>query len=146
MIGSIPPGLLLILGALLAPLLPGRIRQVYLLALPMIGLLGLIGLEHGVYGSFRIFDYELLPVRVDKLSLLFGYIFHIAAILTAVYALHVDDRVQQVTGMMYAGSAIGAVFAGDLITLFVYWEGTAIASVFLIWARREERAYRAGMR
>ena len=37
-------------------------------------------------------------------------------------------------------------FAGDLVTLFIFWEGIAIASVFLIWASRNERAYRAGMR
>ena len=53
---------------------------------------------------------------------------------------------QQVAGLIYAGAAIGAVFAGDLVTLFVIWELTAIASVFLIWARRSERSYRAGMR
>ena len=59
---------------------------------------------------------------------------------------HVKDRVQQVATLFYAGSAIGGVFAGDLITLFLYWEGTAVASVFLIWARRTEGAYRTGMR
>ena len=63
-----------------------------------------------------------------------------------IYALHVEDNVQHVAGLIYAGAAIGAVFAGDLITLFVYWELTAISSVFLIWASRTERAYRAGMR
>ncbi len=56
------------------------------------------------------------------------------------------DTVQHVAALVYAGAAIGAVFAGDLITLFVYWELTAVASVFLIWAGRTERAYRAGMR
>ncbi len=146
MIGSIPPGLVLVLGALVAPVLPGRLRNLYLLALPVLGLAGLIGLEHGIYGAFEVFGYQLAVVRVDKLSLLFGYIFHIAALLSVVYALHVTDRVQAVAGMVYVGSAIGAVFAGDLITLFVYWEGTAVASVFLIWARRTERAYSAGMR
>ena len=48
--------------------------------------------------------------------------------------------------LIYAGSALGAVFAGDLVTLFIFWEGIAVASVFLIWAARNERAYRAGMR
>jgi multicomponent Na+:H+ antiporter subunit D len=41
---------------------------------------------------------------------------------------------------------LGAIFAGDLATLFIHWEVIAIASVFLIWASRTERAYRAGMR
>ena len=62
------------------------------------------------------------------------------------FAWHVKDPVQQVAALLYAGSAIGAVFAGDLITLFIYWEGTAIASVFLIWARGTTAAYHTGMR
>ena len=48
--------------------------------------------------------------------------------------------------MLYAGSALGAVFAGDFITLFVFWELLAITSVFLIWARDSERSYATGFR
>jgi multicomponent Na+:H+ antiporter subunit D len=85
-------------------------------------------------------------VRIDRLALVWGYIFHLAAFLCVIFALHVKDTVQHVTGLIYVGAAIAAVFAGDLITLFVFWELTAVASVFLIWARRTERSYRAGMR
>ena len=53
---------------------------------------------------------------------------------------------QQLAALFYSGSALGAVFAGDLITLFFYWEGTAIASVFLIWARGTIGAYHTGLR
>ena len=99
-----------------------------------------------MFVEIEIAGYTFLPMRVDSLSLVFGYIFHIAAFLAALYALHVRDTVQHVSAMLYVGSAVGAVFAGDLITLFVYWEMTALSSVFLIWANRNERAYRAGMR
>ena len=96
--------------------------------------------------ALRFFEFEIAPVRIDGLSLIFGYIFHIAAALSVVYAWHNDDAVEQTAAMAYAGSGIGAVFAGDLLTLFVYWEAMAVTSVFLIWARRTEAAYRAGMR
>ena len=89
---------------------------------------------------------SLVTLRVDSLSLLFGYIFLIAAFLGGLYALHVRDTAQHSAGLIYAGSALGAVFAGDLVTLFFFWEGIAVASVFLIWASRTESAYRAGMR
>ena len=146
MIANLPPAAILILGSLIVPLLRGRIKSIYLLALPLLSLLHLLGFNEGFYGEIVLFDYSLTMVRVDKLSLLFGYIFHIAAFVSVIYALHVKDNLQHVTGLAYVGSAIGAVFAGDLITLFVYWELTAVASVFLIWARRNRRAYAAGMR
>jgi len=146
MLWGIPPGLLLILGALLVPLLPGAWRKAYMTILPLAGLWALAGAENGVFYSFTFFTYEIVPVRIDGLSLVFGYIFHIAAILSVVFAWHNDDTVEQMAGLAYAGSGIGAVFAGDLITLFIYWEAMAITSVFMIWARRSDPAYRAGMR
>ena len=100
----------------------------------------------GVFPGIELAGLSLLPVRVDRLSLVFGYIFHIAAFIAALYALHVRDTTQHVAAMLYVGSAIGAVFAGDLVTLFVYWEITALASAFLIFASRTEQAYRAGIR
>ena len=146
MIASLPPGFILILGGLLAPLVPARARPAYMLMLPVLGFIHLLGLDTGQYGLIEFFTYTLVHVRVDKLSLAFGYIFYIATLLSLIYALHVRDPMQQVAGLIYPGSAIGAVFAGDLITLFVYWELTAISSLFLIWARRNDRAFRAGMR
>ena len=89
---------------------------------------------------------ELTYLRVDKLSLIFGYLFHIAAIIAAVYSLHLRDRLQLVTGMMYAGAAIGVVFAGDLLTLFVFWELLAVTSVFQIWARKSATSGASGTR
>ena len=143
---NLPPGSVMILGALLVPLLRTRLQAVYLLLLPVASLAHLYHMSPGIYGQIEIFDYTLAAVRIDKLSLVFGYIFHIAAILSVVYALHLKDNTQHVAGLIYAGSAIGGAFAGDLITLFVYWELTAISSVFLIWTSRTERAYKAGMR
>ena len=146
MIVSVPPGLLLIVAALAVPFLPDVARRAWTVVVPAAGLWALIVLEPGSYLAFTWFGAEFVPVRVDKLSLVFGYIFHIAAIIAAIYALHVRDTVQHMAGMVYAGSGIGAVFAGDLVTLFVYWEAMAIASVFLVWARGGEAAYRSGMR
>ena len=146
MIADLSPGLILILGALLVPLLPRALRGWWMIALPILAFLQLLSLPVGYHGIVEIGGLQLTTLRIDTLSLVFGYIFLIAAALSAIYALHDRDPVQQVAGLVYAGSATGAVFAGDLLTLFFFWEGTAIASVFLIWASRTERAYSAGMR
>jgi len=146
MIPSLPPGVILIVGALLLPLLPGRLKSVWMLLLPLLSAAHLFLMVPETPLTLDVFGYQLTPVHVDRLSLVWGTIFHIAAFLSALYALHVKDSLQHVSALIYAGAAIGAVLAGDLITLFVYWELTAVSSVFLIWASRTERSYRAGMR
>ena len=141
-----PVALILILGGALVPLFRGGMRSVYMLLLPIVAFAWLLVLPQGEFGQVHLLGQTLVLMRVDRLSLLFGYIFLIASLLNVIYALHVKDTVQHVAGLVYAGSAIGAVFAGDLATLFVYWELTAVSSVLLIWARRSESAFRAGMR
>jgi len=146
MIEAIPPGMVLILGALLVPLLSGRLRQAYMLLLPVLGFAQVWLLPAGFVSSVQMFGYELTLVRVDELSRVFAYVFYIASFLSVIYSLHLRDNVQFVSGLMYAGAAIAALFVGDLISLFVFWELTAISSLFQIWARRTERSYRAGLR
>jgi multicomponent Na+:H+ antiporter subunit D len=143
---SLPPGAILLLGALVIPLLRGKARPVAALLLTVLSLGHLLMLGKGVTISVTFFSYTLTVCRVDELSFVFGLIFHIAAILGAIFALHEDDPVQHTASLIYVGSAIAAVFAGDFITLFVCWELTAVSSVFLIWARRTPASYRAGMR
>jgi multicomponent Na+:H+ antiporter subunit D len=146
MIAELSPGLILILGGLLVPLLPERLRSLPMLVLPLLAFAQLLTLPYGEFGQVQIMGLSLVTLRVDKLSLLFGYVFLLAAFIGGLYALHVRDITQQAAGLIYAGSALCAVFAGDLVTLFIFWEGIAIASVFLIWASRTEQAYSAGMR
>lgn len=143
---SIPPGLILLVGAGFVPLLRGRARGAWLLALPVLGLLHLVSLDAGGHIQTSILGLQLLIVRVDKLALVFGYVFHIAAFVGVVYALHVRKAFEHVAALAYAGAALGAVFAGDLVTLFVFWELTAVTSVFLIFGRMTPRAFGAGMR
>jgi multicomponent Na+:H+ antiporter subunit D len=146
MIDALPPGLILILGGLLIPLLRGRAQAWATVVLPVVSFAQLLALDPGTSHQVELFGYQLTLVRVDRLSLVFGYVFHIAAFLGAVYAVHVRDGVQHASTLLYVGSSLGAVFAGDLITLFIYWELTAVTSVFLVWAGRSRRSYGAGMR
>jgi multicomponent Na+:H+ antiporter subunit D len=146
MIADLPPGLILILGALAIPFIPAWARRYYMLALPALGLLQLLLLPAGMQGQVEMFGHTLTFIRVDGLATAFGIIFLIAAFIFVIYGWHEEEALQHVAALIYSGAAMGAVFVGDLISLFIFWELTAIASVFLIWARRTERAYWAGMR
>ena len=143
---EIPPFVPFFIGALLAAFTRGTLRNAIMIMIPILGGLHLWMVPEGVYLQFAFLEYQLIPYTVDKLSLMFGYVFHIAALIAVIYSLHVRDTMQQVAALLYAGSALGAVFAGDLLTLFVFWELLAFTSVFLIWARRTPSAYAAGMR
>jgi multicomponent Na+:H+ antiporter subunit D len=146
LITELPPFLLFYIGAILAGLCQGRVRAIVLLGTIGLSALNLWQLPENFRITSSLMDLDLIPVQLDRLNLLFGYLFHIAALIGVIYSLHVKDRIQQSAAMLYAGSALGAVFAGDLLTLFVFWEMLALSSVFLVWARRSNRAYHAGMR
>ena len=141
------PGIWLIVGALIAVLLPQTLSRWFAVILPVFLIAFLFSLNLDNYGTISFFDYSLETFRLDKLSRVFGLIFLIASALGNLYALGDDvDKLQRSAALAYAGGAIAAVFAGDMITLFIFFEVAAVASVFLIWARRTERAFAAGMR
>ena len=142
------PGLLLILGAWVLPLLKGRVKHVAMLLLPAAALAICVRLSMmpDTYGM-SLLGHDLgFVFRVDKLSLIFSYVFSIMALLGMVYALHVKDDAQHVTALTYAGGALGVTFAGDFLSLYVFWELMAISSVLLVWLRREPSAVAAGFR
>lgn len=143
----LPPFLVFLAGALILPLIPnGHPRSFFSLLVPIASAYLIWTMPEGLHGQVSLAGWDITLLRVDKLSTIFGLIFSLAAFLSLLYAWHVRDTVQQTASLLYAGAAIGAVFAGDLISLFIFWEGTAITSVFLIWARRTEGAYHTGMR
>ena len=149
---SIPPFLIFLAGALVVPFLRHvpRVRMAWLVLIPIVGALNVWGIEEGYEVQYRLLGLALTPVRADSLSLLFGYLFHLGAFIAIIYSLHLGRRenatVQHTAALVYAGSALGAVFAGDFITLFVFWELLAVSSVFLIWARGTPVAVRSGTR
>lgn len=140
------PALILIFGGLLLAIAPIQIRKLLLLLVPIAGALSLLNIGTGEYGNWQLFHYQLTLLRLDDLSFIFALIFHIALFIVGLYAWLEDDRLQLSSVYVYAGGAIGAVLAGDLITLFIFWEVTAISSALLIWANKTPRAMRAGQR
>ncbi|MEN6543186.1 Na(+)/H(+) antiporter subunit D [Parvibaculum sp.] len=140
------PAFVYVAGAL-SVLIPWRVvRGVALLAVPLVALASFVTLPYANYGLVNIFDLRLGFLRIDPLSFVFALVFSLAAFLSLLFAFHLRDRLEQAASLLYAGAAIGAVFAADLLTLFIFWEGTALASVFLIWARRTEGAWHTGLR
>ena len=145
MISSFPPGLIMMIGALLIPFLPHIIRQIYMMALIILSAYALT-LGFGIHSKIDVMDFEFIIFQSDTLTLPFAIIFHIAAILNVIYGAHEKHWNQHVAIMSYSGAAIAAVHAGDLFTLFIWWEATAFTSVFLILASKTQRSYKSAFR
>lgn len=141
---AIPAFLPFFIAALFAWVAPIKWRYALVLVPLISGVWLFLGEPSAITVNLHIF--ELTLVKVDKLSLMFGYLFHIACFICLIYAMHVKDKVQLVAGLAYAGSAIGAVFAGDFLTLFIFWELLALTSAFLVFARRTNASQKAGVR
>ena len=140
------PGLMMILGAALVPVLPNMLRQVWMLMLIAASAYQCWHIDPGVHLTASVIGFDLILVRAEAITRPFALVFHIAAALNVIYAMHEDSRMTAATGLAYAGAAVAALFAGDFITLFIYWELTAFTSVFLILAGRNQRSFAAAMR
>jgi multicomponent Na+:H+ antiporter subunit D len=142
---SMPPGLLMFLAAALLPFIPHNWRQIYMLGAIAFSASGLFE-GAGTHLVWSVMGYDLVLYRADSLSLPFAIIFHIAAALNVIYSWHDRGWQQHCAALSYAGAAIAALHAGDFISLFIWWEATAVTSVFLILASNTERARNAAMR
>jgi multicomponent Na+:H+ antiporter subunit D len=145
-ISAIPPGLPLILGALLLPLLGLRIRAALVLGLPLLTLALIWQIPDGVSLRLTFLEYQLEPVSGDRLSRLFGTVFAIMAFAGGLFALNRARTLELVAALVSAGSAVGVTFAGDLITLVAFWELLALSSALLLWSAMTDQSYHAGMR
>ncbi|MEO0465429.1 MAG: Na(+)/H(+) antiporter subunit D [Pseudomonadota bacterium] len=147
-LSTLNPGFVLVaLGILTIAMPVRRVRQILTIAAPVLGIFMLSLADHEVnLATANALGIDLILYRVDSLNFIFGLAFLIAALLNAIYALHSDDRLQDGMALAYAGAAVSAAFAGDLMTLFVFWEITAVSSVFLILRAGTKAAYYASMR
>ncbi|MFH1912706.1 MAG: Na(+)/H(+) antiporter subunit D [Pseudomonadota bacterium] len=138
--------------ALVVPFIPREqwmnkaFRGALALLPPLIALASIMTIEPGMYGAIGYLDQALVLGRVDKLSIIFGQVFAVIAVAGAIYGMHVEDRGHYVCGSLYVAGGFGCVFAGDLLTVFLFWELMSIGSTFLIWQARTKESVGAGFR
>lgn len=142
----IPPAFVMLFGAVLLPFLPKKVRSASFIFFTFCTLFVVWTIPEGVMAPVKIMSYSLVLCKVDSLSRVFGIIFAFIATAGGIYSFHIKETGQQCSALIYAGGALGVTFAGDYFTLFIYWEMMAIASTYLIWARRTKESNRAGLR
>jgi multicomponent Na+:H+ antiporter subunit D len=146
---TLPPFIIIFSGASVIPFLgKGRVRKISLVALAVLCLANVALLKPQTGWIVPILPgVELILLQADSLSLIMGYIFAIIGGAALLYSLGVTKETgEYICGLLYWGSALGAVFAGDFFTLYIFWEIMAFSSLGLIWYSKTERATNAGMR
>jgi multicomponent Na+:H+ antiporter subunit D len=132
--------------ALVLPFLRGKWWR-WLTPIPAIAaFITVVTVQQGTYGYIPYLGQYLVLGRVDRLSLVFANVFAIQAFIGIVYAFHVREKAHHIASMLYVAGSFGCTFAGDYVTLFIFWELMSVSSVFLIWLRRNPVATRAGFR
>ena len=146
LLDNIPPAFLLIIGAFILLILPSSARKIGAIALAGFGFYAISQLSEGsrVLPEFLGFDLTLL--RVDSTSKAFGYIFTLSAFGALVFSWNEQSRLQNTAALAYVGSALGVVFAGDMISWYLFWEMMAISSTFLVLARNTKTSRLAAQR
>jgi len=149
MTGSfIHPALIMIIGALLVPFIRGPLRKPYLILIPVLALGAVISNNalNGSLATFQFMDWQLVFGRVDKLSSVFASIMALMALIGTLYGMHVEKTSEHIAAWFYVAGSLGTIYAGDYLTVFLFWEMMAFSSVFLIWFRKGPQSIKAGYR
>ena len=140
------PSVVLFAAALLLPLLRGSARSVLVLLAPVVAMVLLWLLPEGRLWTIVWLDYQLAPLVVDKLARLFATIFILMVFAGGLFALRQQSRLEIPAAFLYAGSAVGVVLTGDLVTTFIFWEIMAIGSTLVIWSANTRQSWSASLR
>ena len=140
------PSVFYILGGLFIPFLKGRVKQGYMLFVTLLAFFAVVNLPYGAFGVYEFLSWKLTFLEVDKLSKVFAYIFTIMGVIGVIYSIHVKNDGEHFSAFYYVGGSLGVTFAGDFLTLFLFWEMMAFSSVFLIWFRKSKSSLDSGFR
>jgi len=142
----LPPVLVLLSGAILIGFTRGQLRSAIVLISPLVTLWAVWQVPDGVAIAVDFIGYQLEPVEGSALRRLFATIFSLMTFVGGLYAFRHASALELAASYAYAASAIGVAFAGDLITLFIFWEAMAIFSTAVVWCGGTPMSGSAGRR
>ncbi len=142
----IHPSVAFIVAAVLMPALPRALGKIALLVPPIIAIYAAFTNVPGEYCNLEWLGQTLRLGRLDAMSGIFIQVFSIMSLAGIIFALHVDDRAQHIAALLYVAGGMGAVLAGDYLSLFLFWELMALGSTFLVMLNRSRESVLAAFR
>ena len=140
------PALIMIVSAIAIGPARGHLRTAVVLLAPLLTLWAIWQIPDGVQDTVKFLSYQIEPVEGSPLRRLFATVFALMAFVGGLYAFRLARWYELAAAYAYAAGAIGVSFAGDLITLFLYWELMALFSTVVVWCGGTPAARAAGIR
>ncbi|MEK9726880.1 MAG: proton-conducting transporter membrane subunit [Candidatus Margulisiibacteriota bacterium] len=143
---SFTPGIIFLIGSICTFLFKKRFIKALPIIIPILSLLTLTSFTESSTLSIPFLGYTLGLLRVDSLSLTFGYLFTIFSFFAFIYGLKIANSREYTAALFYIGSALSVIFTNDFITLYIFWELMAVSSVFLILLSKTENSFKSSLR
>lgn len=141
-----PPAVILLVAAVLAAISRGTLRNAVLVTAPVLTLFHILLLPDGLMLEAGFLSYEVALVESSGLRRLMACTFVLMLLAGMMFAVNRANTTELVSAMALGASAVGVVFAGDLLMLFLFWELMVIFSAVVIFAAGTEAARGAGIR
>ena len=131
---AVPPAVPVLAVALLVPLLSRRVGHALGALVSAAVMVWSYLVPEGTYLDVAFLGFDAVLFNVDEFSRIMGIIFGLIGTAAVVYSYYSDARnVQTAYALSYVGTSLGAVFAGDWLTLIFFWELMAVTSTLLVW-------------
>ncbi|SFS02999.1 multisubunit sodium/proton antiporter, MrpD subunit [Halomicrobium zhouii] len=144
---AIPPAVVLLAVAVAVAVLPRRIGHALGILATAATAAWAVVVPAGTYlTDLQFLGFQTALLHVDAFSRLMALIFGLIGAVAVLYsyASQADSR-QTAFALSYVATSIGAVTAGDWLTLLFFWELMAVTSTLLVW-HYGGQAVRAGFR
>jgi len=143
---ALPPGILVLAAALVTGLAGRRLGHLVGGLATALVTVWVWVLPSGTHLAGTLFGFDAVFFQVDPFSRIVGLVFAFIATVAVAYSWATDASNRQTAyALTYVGSSLGAVFAGDWLTMVVWWELMAVTSTILVWDYGG-KAVRAGFR
>lgn len=143
---TLNPGFVPILAALLVLAMPRGMRAPTMALAAVAALWLLLEHEFGAAAAMAQMGLPVVLLNLDPLNRIFGIALLIALIILAIYSSSRRNRYEDAAILLLAGSAVSALFVGDLVSFVAAAALAGLAAAWVVFASPLEGANRAGVR
>ena len=144
---ALHPGIIMIVFGMLVMLLPRGFRKPLAIIAPVTASWAFLQMTEKSSLPYELTSYIKMEfIHLDSLAWTFMLVFCIIAVLNGIYGIGIQHRYECGMSLVYAGSVMGVILAGDCISLIIFWEISAFASMYVIYCKHDRASARASFR